>query len=775
MERMKMFVGLTLLCLLLLMIPAQAERQTAAVAVPNRLTEKAQSIITMGEEFVNMPATETPTREIGKQGGEDISTAVVINSLPYSATGTIIGYQDNYDVICDNSSTSPDVVYSYTPTKSEKINIETCNSNYITKVFIYRNDTSNVVVCNQYSDSCLPAFRAAVHGVQFYVGDTYYIVVDGYNSQQGNYDFQMEAWPDADTLSLHPGLGDNGKAMLALGYEYGEYDTLVYWQGSGDSGNTWTTASFWSFSGGSASYPSVDYWGKDTTFCGTLVPPSVYYSGAPNFLVRMYNAVNPSGYAGNYWNWSSYGWHDMKMVDIACSRQTDDWKWGFQSMVHSTTYTTPAILDGPFIFYPTSSAGQAGISWYNGLDGCNTTTCDLDKATHKSYAVYDWYNSPESFWQLFVRQDNAANWDDNIFPAGYTFTTADSSSVQFPAVASYNGNVIVVAENYTDADTVDKDIIYWNTYDGNVANFLSGVVTGTANAERFPRIQHVTGITFIVTFIQDGALFATVTQDAGNTWGTPVQVSLPGDTVISEYRSVDIGESDGYYVKIMYEYLETVKSANNIRLRLINHKIYDYPDTDADGIADPFDNCPTIPNPMQEDNDGDGIGNVCDNCPNTPNLTQANGDGDTYGDACDNCPTVTNQTQANGDGDTYGDACDNCPTVTNADQADGDSDGKGNVCDNCPTIANPDQADFDNDQLGDACDPFCCAKAGDANHNNVVNIQDITFLINYLYKGGAIPSCLHEGDANGSGIINIQDITYLINYLYKGGSAPNCP
>ena len=32
-----------------------------------------------------------------------------------------------------------------------------------------------------------------------------------------------------------------------------------------------------------------------------------------------------------------------------------------------------------------------------------------------------------------------------------------------------------------------------------------------------------------------------------------------------------------------------------------------------------------------------------------------------------------------------------------------------------------------------------------------------------------------RGDANGSGVINIQDVTYLINYLYKGGPAPVCP
>jgi Dockerin type I domain/Thrombospondin type 3 repeat len=63
-------------------------------------------------------------------------------------------------------------------------------------------------------------------------------------------------------------------------------------------------------------------------------------------------------------------------------------------------------------------------------------------------------------------------------------------------------------------------------------------------------------------------------------------------------------------------------------------------------------------------------------------------------------------------------------------------------------------------------------KNGDANDNGVVNIQDITFLINFLYKGGPPPIPVGAGDANCTGIVNIQDITYLIYFLYKGGPPP---
>jgi alpha-tubulin suppressor-like RCC1 family protein len=36
------------------------------------------------------------------------------------------------------------------------------------------------------------------------------------------------------------------------------------------------------------------------------------------------------------------------------------------------------------------------------------------------------------------------------------------------------------------------------------------------------------------------------------------------------------------------------------------------PDSDGDGIADAYDNCPTVSNPDQADSDGDGVGDACD-------------------------------------------------------------------------------------------------------------------------------------------------------------------
>jgi len=68
---------------------------------------------------------------------------------------------------------------------------------------------------------------------------------------------------------------------------------------------------------------------------------------------------------------------------------------------------------------------------------------------------------------------------------------------------------------------------------------------------------------------------------------------------------------------------------------------------------------------------------------------------------------------------------------------------------------------------------------GDVDNSGTINILDVTYLINYLYKSGPDPDCGTSypgicGDVDNSGTINILDVTYLINYLYKGGPEPSC-
>jgi len=128
------------------------------------------------------------------------------------------------------------------------------------------------------------------------------------------------------------------------------------------------------------------------------------------------------------------------------------------------------------------------------------------------------------------------------------------------------------------------------------------------------------------------------------------------------------------------------------------------PDSDGDGVDDGVDNCPTTPNPGQEDADGDGLGDVCDNCVNNANPLQEDIDGDGVGDACDNCVDNANPLQEDADTDGVGDVCDNCVDNANAGQEDADGDGVGDACDNCVNGSNSNQDDADGDGVGDDCD-----------------------------------------------------------------------
>ena len=57
---------------------------------------------------------------------------------------------------------------------------------------------------------------------------------------------------------------------------------------------------------------------------------------------------------------------------------------------------------------------------------------------------------------------------------------------------------------------------------------------------------------------------------------------------------------------------------------------------------------------------------------------------------------------------------------------------------------------------------------GDVNGDDIVNITDVTDLINYLLSRDASSVNLEATDCDQDGITNINDVTALINYLLSG-------
>jgi hypothetical protein len=76
---------------------------------------------------------------------------------------------------------------------------------------------------------------------------------------------------------------------------------------------------------------------------------------------------------------------------------------------------------------------------------------------------------------------------------------------------------------------------------------------------------------------------------------------------------------------------------------------------------------------------------------------------------------------------------------------------------------------YDNAGLFHGRSSFLC---GDPDGSCGVDIDDVVFLINYIFLSGPPPEPYESGDADCSGSVDIDDIVCLISYIFSGGYAP---
>lgn len=66
----------------------------------------------------------------------------------------------------------------------------------------------------------------------------------------------------------------------------------------------------------------------------------------------------------------------------------------------------------------------------------------------------------------------------------------------------------------------------------------------------------------------------------------------------------------------------------------------------------------------------------------------------------------------------------------------------------------------------------------DSSPDDVTDIDDMVYLVNFAFKGGPRPSCDEESNIDGSldGIIDVDDLVYMVNFVFKDGPPPSsCP
>lgn len=67
----------------------------------------------------------------------------------------------------------------------------------------------------------------------------------------------------------------------------------------------------------------------------------------------------------------------------------------------------------------------------------------------------------------------------------------------------------------------------------------------------------------------------------------------------------------------------------------------------------------------------------------------------------------------------------------------------------------------------------CCALRGDIVASGEVNIEDLVFLVSYMFSQGPEPECPEAADINGNAAgPDIEDLVYLVSYMFTQGPAP---
>ncbi len=268
-----------------------------------------------------------------KQGGDDISTATVIPGMPYYDEGTTVGYTNDYDEVCPyTGSTAPDVVYEFTPGADMVVTIDLCASGYDTKVYVYENSETpgSPFACND--DGC-PGYRSLIEDLTIFGGNTYYIVVDGYGGEAGDYVLDMYEYEPPPPFECPPGAsiepedcGDdtNGGCNMTVP----QFTTIAcgdtvcgYSWASGSTRDTdWYQLTLYQTTTvtlrGQANFPFILGF-VDTSDCSMASALDPYVTGNPEDVIEVSREAGP----GTYWIFASMTVYD----GYPCGTQNDYW------------------------------------------------------------------------------------------------------------------------------------------------------------------------------------------------------------------------------------------------------------------------------------------------------------------------------------------------------------------------------------------------------------------------------------------------------------------
>ena len=337
---------------------------------------------------------------------------------------------------------------------------------------------------------------------------------------------------------IHPTIATDSAGNYLIAYEGTEdgVEKEIYASVSTDYGETWIEMGNFVLDGTDESYPSFDY--DNDMFYGTFAPDPTDDQGGIQYVVIIPDVTNPNTWELWWWVWGTwYNCTDRESPEIACDyyEGINPWEYGVIAFVHT------GIDDGTYKCPVMNYADDAneGYGWYYFwyLDDCANSACEIDRTTDFVYAAYDWYDTGSGVRDIVYMKDDFTNmWPDG--PGAILYEIDSSANNINPTVAADNDNIMIICQ--TD-EAGNQDIICYYSSNGG-SDWDASKVVGTGVNEMYPDAVSLGGLDARCTFIKNGDIYYTDTDDGGVTWSSPVKVNDVDGDVVMEYRAAEVCE-----------------------------------------------------------------------------------------------------------------------------------------------------------------------------------------------------------------------------------------
>ena len=402
----------------------------------------------------------------------------------------------------------------------------------------------------------------------------------------------------------------------------------------------------------------------------------------------------------------SYGNHfleEVSAISFGAYHPEFDWQWG-SAQETGNTYCGQAPADnfmGPTLW--PSSLDHFAVENQNNGNGLLGSHIDMNHESPFGVGIahdYDnvyWYN--DGYYGELVRYDFKEDHDtgeddhsDAVVRRYSEIKLTHSYGTPAHMVMDKSNGILYIA------DAGANRVLWVNTDDTTYVT--TDIMDDTSRLEPLAEYSQITGVEWGVLAtglnrpsgiaLDEGQLFV---SENGN--GKIVAYDLDSDgkggvqldmiqTTASSIMGLEIGPNGHlYYV-------------DNGQDEVV--RIDPYSDEDDDGIADQFDNCPFIANPLQANYDNDAFGDVCD----------SDDDNDTVPDDNDMCSQGFINWVSSSLNDHDGDGC-----MDSIEDSDDDNDGFADEIDACPFDPGTSSlglelgcSDYDDDGYSDSVDAF---------------------------------------------------------------------